>query len=148
MNELPPTLRDQEQIDSDQIKLLRVFHFVGAGLGYLGLLFIFAHFAAFRAILENPALLSNKQPPPPPGFFVAIKILYVLFGTWFVASAVLNLLSGLFLSARKHRTFSLVVAALNCLHMPLGTILGVFTIVVLMRDSVRRSYERNLAGGH
>jgi uncharacterized membrane protein HdeD (DUF308 family) len=66
---------------------------------------------------------------------------YLFFAFWFVASGVANLLSGIFLRARKHRMFSLVVGAFNCIYLPLGTVLGVFTIIVLMRDSVRALYE-------
>ena len=36
--------------------------------------------------------------------------------------------------------FSLVIAALCCLNMPLGTVLGVFTFIVLTRDSVKAQY--------
>ena len=41
----------------------------------------------------------------------------------------------------KTSRFFLVVAAINCLHMPLGTVLGVFTIIVLIRQSVVELYE-------
>jgi hypothetical protein len=34
---------------------------------------------------------------------------------------------------------------LNCLYMPLGAMLGVFTIVVLIRDSVRELYKAEQA---
>ena len=73
--------------------------------------------------------------------FAAFKFFYLIFGVWFFASGVMNVASGLFLRARKYRTFSLVVAGINCLHVPIGTVLGVFTIIVLIRDSVRRLYE-------
>ena len=56
-------------------------------------------------------------------------------------AAIGNLLSGLYLRARKYRMFSIIVAALNCLQIPFGTVLGVFTIVVLVRESVRELYE-------
>jgi hypothetical protein len=36
--------------------------------------------------------------------------------------------------------FSLVIAGLNCIQIPFGTALGVFTIIVLLRDSVREAY--------
>jgi hypothetical protein len=42
----------------------------------------------------------------------------------------------------------MVVAGINCLHIPLGIVLGVFTIIILVRDSVRELYEaRQHAGG-
>ncbi len=40
-----------------------------------------------------------------------------------------------------HYTYCLVVAALECLFMPFGTILGVFTIVVLMRHPLKALFE-------
>jgi hypothetical protein len=36
--------------------------------------------------------------------------------------------------------FSIVVAGVNCLQIPFGTALGVFTMMVLLRDTVRQSY--------
>ena len=43
--------------------------------------------------------------------------------------------------APRHRTFSRVVAGLNCLHIPLGTVLGIFTSIVLGRESVGQLVE-------
>jgi hypothetical protein len=45
------------------------------------------------------------------------------------------------LSERRNPTFIMVIAAIQCLNMPLGTALGVFTIVVLQRASVKRLFE-------
>ena len=49
-------------------------------------------------------------------------------------------IAGRFLATRKHYMFCLVMAAIECLFTPFGTVLGVFTIVVLMRDSVKQSF--------
>jgi hypothetical protein len=142
MNGLPPLVRDQRKVDSDHLKLLAIFHFIGCGLGLLGILLILGHYAIFSTIFTNPKLWQNqKQGPPPQEIFAMLKWIYLVFGCWFLASVILNLMSGLFILARKHRVFSLVVAAINCLHMPLGTVLGVFTIIVLIRQSVVELYE-------
>lgn len=144
MSELPPIFRDQRKIDADHLKLLSIFHFVGAGFAVLGILFVTAHFAMFHFAFDNPKMWEHqKEGPPPAQFFAVFKVFYVVFGLWFLSSCILNVMSGLFLRARKFRTFSLVVAAINCLHIPIGTVLGVFTIVVLVRDSVRELYETN-----
>jgi len=37
--------------------------------------------------------------------------------------------------------FCLIVAGIICIFMPLGTILGVFTIIVLVRPSVKAMFE-------
>jgi len=142
MSELLPLPRDQRKIDADHLKLLSIFHYVGAGLAFFGILFLLAHFAIFHAFLANPKMWENqKQGPPPAEFFALFKWFYLVFGVWFLASGVLNVISGLCIRVRKHRTFSLVVGGINCLHIPLGTVLGVFTIIVLILDSVRELYE-------
>ena len=41
--------------------------------------------------------------------------------------------------------FCFVIACLACMQMPLGTILGVFTIIVLARPSVKEMFDRSSA---
>jgi hypothetical protein len=111
-------------------------------LALLGMLLLAGHYAIFHSLLSNPKIWENqKQAPPPLELFAMLKWIYLLGAIWLVSSGILNVLSGLFIRARKHRTFSLVVSGINCIHIPLGTILGVFTMIVLLRDSVRELYE-------
>src|SRR5262249_50117956 len=137
MNEVPPAFRDQRKIDAGHLNLLAIFHFVGAGLALLGILFLIAHYSILHFVFNNPKMWQNQKQALPRGvIFASPKLLYLFFAVWFLSSAILNVLSGFFLRARKYRTFSLVVAGINCLHMPVGTVLGVFTIIFLIRDSV------------
>lgn len=132
---------DHGQIDAEHLRLLSIFHFVGAGLGFVGLLFVAGHFALFHAFLSNPQFWQNaKNGPPPAAFFTLFRWFYAVVALWFLSSGVLNLLSAFYLRARRHRVFSMVVAGFNCLHMPLGTILGIFTFIVLSRGSVEKLY--------
>ncbi len=142
MSDLPPLLRDQRKVDADHLNLLAIFHFVGAGFAVVGLLFLCAHYAFMHFFFANPKLWEGqKGGPPPVEIFAIFKWFYLVFALWLVVSLVLNLISGWSLRARRWRTFSLIVAAVNCLHLPVGTTLGVFTIIVLLRDSVRELYE-------
>jgi hypothetical protein len=153
MNNIPPLVplpRDQRAIDADHLNLLSIFHFVGAGLGCLGILFLMAHFAFMHFIFTNPAVWQNQRQPPPPQFFQMFNMFiwfYLLAGLWLLASIVLNILSGIFLRTRRCRIFSIVVSGINCVHLPLGTILGIFTIVVLARESVWELYEATQTPG-
>ena len=144
MSQPPPLLRDQRKIDADHLNLLWIFHFIGAGLAVLGILFLIGHYAFLHALFSDPKMWENqKQGPPPAEFFAIFKWLYLVGGVWFLTSGILNVISALCIRARKHRTFSMVVAGINCIHIPLGTALGAFTLVVLLRDSVRDVYEAN-----
>ncbi len=141
MTELPPLLRDQRKIDTDHLRLLAVFHFVIAGLAIVGIGFLVLHYSLMFSIMGNPEIWKDQKGGPPPAeFFAIFKWVYLFLGGLFVAGGVLNLLSGMFLRNRQNRLFSLIVAGMNCLQFPFGTVLGVFTLIVLMRDSVRESY--------
>lgn len=106
------------------------------------MLFLIAHYSIFNLFFTNPKLWEDqKQGPPPMEIFGVLKWFYLIGAVWIVGSGILNLVSGLCIRARKHRTFTMVVAGINCLHFPFGTVLGVFTLIVLIRESVREMYE-------
>lgn len=88
-------------------------------------------------------------PAPFPGFpkemMAVFVVFYVVMGVFISAIAAANFMSGRFIKKRRHKTFSLVVAGINCLQIPFGTVLGVFTIIVLMRPSVQSGYDANRA---
>lgn len=143
MTVLPPIMRDQRKVDADHLRLLSIFHYIGAGLAVFGLGFLILHYLFLHSFLENPDMWRNRKGavPPPKEFFALFKWFYVIFGIWLVGSGTANLLSGVFLSRRINRPFSLIVAGINCIHIPLGTVLGVFTIIVLVRPSVGELYS-------
>jgi hypothetical protein len=137
-------MRDQRVVDREHLRLLAIFHFVVAALSVLGIGFLLLHYTLMSSVFDNPQIWQ-KQPNPPPfspkEFFAIFKWFYVFGGVALLLAVVGNVLSGIFLMARKYRVFSLVVAALDCLQIPFGTVLGVFTIVVLVRESVIELYK-------
>lgn len=132
----------QSKIDNDHLRLISIFHFVMAGFSAAGLLFILAHFAIMRAVFTNPDMWKNQQggSPPPDEFFAIFQWMYLFIGLFILAIGIGNFLSALYLRKKKNRTFSMIVAGINCMNMPLGTVLGVFTFIVLLRNSVREAY--------
>lgn len=94
-----------------------------------------------HSVFSTPEMCKNQNGPAPPREFFDVFVWFHLFmGILLFIGCVANILSGVFLWRRRHRLFSLVVAGLNCLQIPFGTALGVFTLSILMRDSVRPSY--------
>lgn len=145
-NPNPPVLQGRPiSNDLEHLRLLAIFHFMGAGLALLGLIFLAVHFTIMHAMVRfaaaNQPMVQNGRPVPSPDALIAIfQIFYFLGAVWFITSGVLNVISGFCLRARTNRTFSLIVGGFNCLHLPLGTALGIFTIIVLARNSVRELY--------
>jgi hypothetical protein len=138
---VPPVVRNK---DEGHLRLLATFHYVVAGLGALFACMPLMHVAMGVMMLSDPSFFAGGQKtaqPPPPFigyFFIAIGGAFVLLG-W--AAAVCTFISGRFLAKRRKRMFSFVVAALLCMFFPFGTVLGVFTIIELSKESVQRLYE-------
>ena len=147
MVEEPGTPPEQRSVDNRHLSTLSILHFVGAGLAFLGLGFVGLHYALMGTVFNNPDLWKGAAQPPPADFFAVFKWIYVVLAAWYGTSLVLNLLAGVYLRRKVHRTFCFVVAGMNCLHMPLGTILGIFTIIVLARDSVRAAFTSGAIDG-
>ena len=92
-------------------------------------------------------MVSGKMPSSPPSahgdmiggwIFISLGCVFFVMG---VVGAILNVLAGRALGKHERRTLCLVVACLNCMHMPLGTLLGVFTLIVLGRPTVKSLFE-------
>ena len=104
---------------------------------------MFLHYFILHTVFANAEMWKsqNGSTPPPRAFFEVFNWIYIFFGGLLLIGIVCNALSGVFLSQRKNRIFSMVIAGLDCLQVPFGTALGVFTILVLSRDSVQELYE-------
>ena len=53
------------------------------------------------------------------------------------AIAVCMILAGRFIARRKRYWFIFIMACIECALFPFGTVLGVFTIITLSRESVK-----------
>jgi len=125
--------------DESQLKLLSILYYVWAALhacaGLIGILFIAA--GTFLTLIPQFAQNGN---PPPPWFGAIFTGLGVLVFVFIEAGAVLMFLVGRNLSHRTHHTYCMVMAGISCLSVPLGTALGLFTILTLQRPSVRAMF--------
>ena len=130
--------------DKEHLKLLSVFHYVAGGITgviacfpvmhlFMGLLLLVAGLGEASVDEKFPVLLFGLM-------FILIPGFIILCG-W--ALAVCLIIAGSFLAQRRHYTFCFVVACISCLLMPYGTVLGVFTIIVLMRPTVKELFAVN-----
>jgi hypothetical protein len=128
--------------DEEHLRLLSIFHYVVAGLAGLFALFPIIHLIVGLFLVFFASHLKDSNGQPAPVFigwiFVILASTFIIFGM-ILASLVLT--AGRFLAKRKHYTFCLVMAGVECIFMPFGTVLGVFTIIVLTRESVKRGFS-------
>jgi len=123
--------------DEQYLKLLSVFHYVVGGLvaffACIPLIHLTIGIAMLVGAIDNaPALVGL--------IFVLMAMLFITVG-WTLAICIV--IAGRCLAKRKHYMFCLVIAAITCTFMPFGTVLGVFTIIVLMRPSVKELFTAN-----
>jgi hypothetical protein len=94
-----------------------------------------------RLITAVTSIVGQTSSPPPEfigWFFIVLATTFIIFG-WIYAICMLA--AGRLLWRRRGYTFCLAMAGLSCANMPLGTCLGVFTLVVLLRPSVKVLFE-------
>ncbi len=128
--------------DEEHLRLLSIFHYVVGGLAGLFALFPIIHLIIGLTMVLAPEVFTSHGEQPPPAFFGWFFILFAsvfIAGGWIFAAFVIT--TGRFLARRRHYLFCLIMAGTECIFMPFGTILGVFTIVVLMRDTVKRLFS-------
>jgi len=137
MNETSPPLPAPSE---DHLRLLSVFHYVFAGFALLGMGFLALHYGLMSQVMDS-AHWENQANPPPEGFFDFFVWFYLAMGLMMLLGLVLNVVAARSLRARRHWMFCAVVAGLNCIQVPVGTVLGVFTLVVINRAPVRASFR-------
>jgi len=127
--------------DEHHLNILSIFHYVVGGLTAL-----FACFPIFHLIMGLSFLFGGFGPPPEEEFpfrifglmFTLIPAAIILTG-WVLAGFIA--VAGYYLSKRKHYTFCLVMAGVECIFIPFGTVLGIFAIIVLARPAVKALFE-------
>ncbi len=127
--------------DDNHLRLLSIFHYVVAGITALFGCFPFIHLTLGIAMLTG-ALPQNRPGDQEAmtfigGMFVVIAAI-IIACLWTLAAAMF--FAARMLAAHRHYTYCLVVAAIECLLMPFGTVLGVFTLIVLTRPSVKADF--------
>jgi hypothetical protein len=123
------------------LNLLAIFHYVVGGLTAL-----FACFPVFHLTMGLSMLTGGFGPMPDEDFpfqlfglmFVLIPAVIILLG-WALAGFMVA--AGYYLRKRRKHTLCLVVAGVECIFMPFGTVLGILTIVLLVQPSVRAWFE-------
>lgn len=127
--------------DAEHLKVLAILHFVFAGFVVLGGCFMSIYLVAGLAMATGKLGDGGDGPPPEFGWFmVGFGGCMLLF---FWTTALLVALAGRKLLQRRSHLYCTIVAALLCLNIPIGTVLGVFTLIVLMRPGVLQEFRKS-----
>jgi hypothetical protein len=137
--------------------MLCTLHYVWAAIAGLGGCAVGGFLFFVTEMLQRAADAAAAAPPPPgspPGatnqapppemmemfrwMYGGMGVMYLLGG---LTMSVLAILTARAMASRRRRMFCIVASAVQCLAVPFGTGIGIFTILVLSRESVVRRFD-------
>jgi hypothetical protein len=124
--------------DEEHLRLLSIFFYVSGALTAFFASVPLVHVAIGLGVLFGD---SGSSGAPPAWFgllFIVLGSVFVLAGWTF---AIAKFVAGRCLARRRRRSFCVVVACVCCVLPPIGTVLGVFTLIVLNRPSVKALFD-------
>lgn len=128
--------------DNEHLQLLSIFHYVAGGLLALASLFPVLHVMMGLIMILAPTSSGAQADEQAIAtifglMFILVPLMIIATG-WIIAGLII--FTGRCLQKRTRHMFCLVVAGLECIFVPIGTVLGVFTIIILIRDSVKQQF--------
>lgn len=128
--------------DLDHLKILGIFYYIFAGFSFLFGLVFSVYIVMGTLMVADPSLFTGNGGEAPPEFlgwvFIGVGAFIILVA---LTLAFLYIKTARSLRNQTHYRFCFVLAVISCLSVPLGTVLGVFTLVVLSRDTVKALFE-------
>ncbi len=127
--------------DEQHLRLLSMFHYIIGAVDALIACFPLIHLTFGLLLLYAPQKFAGNSADQPPA---VVGWLFILLGAAFflcgIAFAICVMIAGRSIKQRQRYWFVFVIACIQCAFFPFGTALGVFTIVVLCRPSVKRLF--------
>jgi uncharacterized membrane protein YhaH (DUF805 family) len=130
----------QSIIDEEHLKLLSIGYMVSGGVNaffsLFGLMYVFMGIMFSTVQFPNSRIPANSAQTPPAFVGWIFVVIGLVFFVLAIAMAAARFRAAWCIKHRKWRVFCMVIAAIGCLEFPYGTALGIFSFVVLNRDSV------------
>ncbi len=137
--------------DQQHLSALVILHYIYAGLMVLP--FFCCTGWGILTLSAVPTLPPPESPPPgtDPAAYKAGYNIGIFIATSFpccmavfiIALAFASFLAGKRLSQHRKAGYCNVISCINCLNIPLGTALGIFTLMVLSRPTVKAVFAAN-----
>lgn len=130
----------KEMEQKNNLELISTFHYVWGGLKLFAALFVLIYVILGAGMLVGGTQTGEVELMMTGGIFLVVG----LFGTLIVvALGIMSILCGKYLREHRNRMFCLVMSGLACANAPLGTILGIFTILEIEKPEIKKEFEEN-----
>ena len=124
--------------DEQYLNLLSVFHYVVGGIIALFSCFPIIHLAVGIMMVSGAMDKGSNQFPHFIGYiFITMALVFILIG---MSIAITVIIAGRKLAKRRNWLFCFVVGCIECMLFPFGTVLGIFTIIILLKEPVKAEF--------
>ena len=129
--------------NSQMLDLISIFHYVLAALMYLkgAMAFVLMGIGSIVTI----GILADRPADMEEGLVVVGLIFFMvpmIFLTVSWTAATLVLFAGRRIAKRTNLTYCQIVAGLECLCVPFGTILGIFSLITLTKPEIKETFDK------
>lgn len=122
---------------TNKTKIIGICYIVFGALGVLGLPMLYVHKLLMNSILSNVAEVDPEAREVLLLFNELMEILVPLLVVLVVTHIVFNVLVGICFIRNKAYYTCLISSILTCFFFPVGTLLGVFALLVLTDEKVK-----------
>ncbi len=123
--------------EEQNLDLLGTFHYIMGALMALFASIPIIHLVVGIVLLTGVYNGGDVTPRNIALIFIILAAIIILVG-W--AFAVMIIICGRRLKERRSYNFCLVIAFMECLIMPIGTVLGIFSIITLTKEPVKKLF--------
>jgi len=125
--------------EEQNLDLLAIFHYILGALTGLFSCIPIIHLVIGIVLLTGNYNGGDVTPRSIALIFIILAVIIILVGWIF---AIMIIIAGRRLKERRAYNYCLVVAFMECLIVPFGTVLGVFSIVTLTKETVKELFFR------
>jgi hypothetical protein len=134
---------DSPEITAHDLRLLSIGFYIQAGIAAFYTIILLGYAGFVTAMASGIAKSANDSGQNvPPWLLPLISIVSVMLLLLAALYSIGLFLAGLWLRRFRNLLFIQVVAALNCIAIPYGTVLSIFTFLVLQRPSAKQFFSR------
>jgi len=131
----------QTIIDNEHLKLLSLFHLISGIFALVYSVFMALYFGFIIFIFNVGNKFDGAESDLPIEFKSIFMFIFIVILLIAIVIGIAKIMCSRYIKQKKNRVFCIVISCIECFSFPIGTLLGVLSIMVLNRNSVKEIYH-------
>ncbi len=127
----------QEVIDNEHLKIMSIVHFVYSIPSF----FVSMYLLLYAVMMPFIAMTDSTIDESENVIFICMAVGFGLASLFSILTSIGLIVSGISIRKRKFRILSLIVSLPLFLSFPIGTLVGVLSIILFNRPSIKKLYS-------